>query len=295
MANKSITDLLADFEQRAARQQFRASLMQEEAQNALNALLAQQLEHILQGSADAVLHERIAALEAQLCAVQEVCPLCGGKGVVNGVLCTCFLKEAYVQVYGARRIEALQADDSLFDEAVFDDAHPLQGIGKTQREYMRMYRQVCRKYVDAFPDTPKANMLLKGKAGTGKTFLLECIAKRAQARGIDVCLIGAGALFSAFHRHRLGEGETLSLLHDARLLLIDDLGSEPVTQNVSVEYFFDLINSRQEKKLHTVVSTNVEDLQRRYDERVWSRLRNRLNTSELRFDGADVRLRSGKE
>ena len=87
-----------------------------------------------------------------------------------------------------------------------------------------------------------------------------------------MCLIRAGELFGAFFRHRMGEEMPLSFLQDAQLLLIDDLGTEPMTQNVTTEYLFDLLNRRIEAGRHTAVATNVEDLQARYGERISSRL-----------------------
>ena len=81
-------------------------------------------------------------------------------------------------------------------------------------------------------------ILLVGKTGLGKSFLLYCAAKRAKDRDIDVLLIRANELFKLFFEHRLGEEVDLSYLHRAQLLLVDDIGTEPVTQNVSNEYFY---------------------------------------------------------
>ena len=63
-----------------------------------------------------------------------------------------------------------------------------------------------------------------------------------------------------------------------------------MTQNVTTEYLFDLLNRRIEAGRHTAVATNVEDLQARYGERISSRLESR-ECAVLMLDGEDLRLR----
>jgi len=115
------------------------------------------------------------------------------------------------------------------------------------------------------------------------------MAKLARQKGMDVMLIRANELFSLFFGHRMGEEIDLSYLQNAKLLLIDDLGAEPITNNVSIEYFYDLIEKRLNKGLNTVFATNIDDLQKRYDERISSRLESKNDSIQLFFDGKDLR------
>ena len=41
------------------------------------------------------------------------------------------------------------------------------------------------------------------------------------------------------------------------LLLIDDLGTEPLMENITVTQLFNLLNERQNRGKHTVISTNL--------------------------------------
>ncbi len=141
------------------------------------------------------------------------------------------------------------------------------------------------------PRTGKPNLMVTGKTGLGKTYLLECMAKEARGRDIDVMMIRAGSLFRLFFDHRMGEDVDLSYLHNAGLLLIDDIGTEPVTNNVSIEYFYELVSKRLEAKKHTVYSTNIDDIQKRYDDRIASRLNSKDDATILLFDGKDLRSR----
>ena len=83
----------------------------------------------------------------------------------------------------------------------------------------------------------------------------------------------------------------MDALYETDLLLIDDLGTEPMIEGVTVEELFNILNERQNAGLCTVISTNLtlENLQVRYNERFISRLLNRQTCQSLHFDGIDIR------
>ena len=78
----------------------------------------------------------------------------------------------------------------------------------------------------------------------------------------------------------------------AEVLVIDDLGTEPMLENITIEYLFTLLNERRANRLPTLVATNLtpRELQARYTERIFSRLMDRSETQVLLFFGEDVRL-----
>ena len=77
------------------------------------------------------------------------------------------------------------------------------------------------------------------------------------------------------------------------LLLIDDLGSEPMVKNITREYLFTLINERIAAGKGTVIATNLspDDLEEVYGERVRSRLTDQHRSIVLKFSGKDLRKR----
>ena len=87
--------------------------------------------------------------------------------------------------------------------------------------------------------------------------------------------------------------EGFSAVLEAPVLLLDDLGAEPIINNVTIEQLFTLLNERELNGLHTVISTNLTpaELQSRYTERIGSRLLDKRSTSMLPFYGDDVRLK----
>ena len=75
------------------------------------------------------------------------------------------------------------------------------------------------------------------------------------------------------------------------MLMLDDLGSEPLMQNITVEQLFHLVNERQRRGLSTVISTNLTlpELKDRYTERIVSRLNDPKNCQIIVLEGRDLR------
>ena len=89
-----------------------------------------------------------------------------------------------------------------------------------------------------------------------------------------------------------GSGEVdFEQLLSVPLLLIDDLGSEPMMRNITVEYLFTLLNERMAARRHTVIATNLSplQLQQTYGERVSSRLLDRTRCAVIKLEGKDLR------
>ena len=83
---------------------------------------------------------------------------------------------------------------------------------------------------------------------------------------------------------------TLAALEAAQLLVLDDLGTECLSP-YTASCLYSLVNTRVCRRLPTIYTTNIvrdEDLQRRYTEKLVSRL---LGSCEmLAFCGEDIRL-----
>ena len=77
---------------------------------------------------------------------------------------------------------------------------------------------------------------------------------------------------------------------DCDLLIIDDLGTEFSSQ-FSTSCLYNLVNTRQNKGLSTIISTNLspKDLAERYDGRIYSRIAGN-DYQVLIFGGKNHRL-----
>jgi DNA replication protein DnaC len=189
--------------------------------------------------------------------------------------------------------EARFTDDDVsfenFDLSHFSDKPILNG--PSQRELMAQYKRITQAWADKFPDCSQM-VLISGGTGLGKTYTVRCIMRRVIERGFSAAYFTAYRLFSLFHSHRLGESVDLEPIFAVPLLIIDDLGTEPMTRNVTKEYLFDLINERAAANLHTIIVTNLtfDSVNERYGERIHSRLMYARHTKIIQYQGDDIRL-----
>ena len=139
-----------------------------------------------------------------------------------------------------------------------------------------------------------------GKTGTGKTHVSTAIARVAIEGGYDVVYDSSQNIIADFEHDRFksGYGQYESRAEkytECDLLIIDDLGTEFINQ-FTVSCLYNLLNTRQNKGLATVISTNFteEDLCTRYEGRIVSRLFGE-GSEVLLFRGKDYRIFSRLE
>jgi DNA replication protein DnaC len=217
------------------------------------------------------------------------CKACRDTGTLDNTRrCDCFKKKVLEDKLDAARLTDTDISFELFDPFVFDDS-PIQN-GKSQRDIMLKIKHIAQKYADSYPHCEPI-LLLSGSTGLGKTFISKCVMRRIIERGHTAAFYTAYRLFSMFHGDRLGEEVDLSPVFEAPLLVIDDVGTEPMTRNVTVEYFFDLINERTSAGLHTVIVTNLafHEVKERYGDRIHSRLMDKNTALKIMFTGSDIR------
>lgn len=219
------------------------------------------------------------------------CDKCRDTGYVGDApsrFCDCFEARLRLRLHEDGSMAGVEEQNfNTFDERRIPEADG-------QRERMADIRRVCEAYADSFPDTDVCNLLFTGPGGLGKTFLLNCIFERVTERGGSAVRITAFRMFEAMRQQHVGnDGDFagFSSLIEAPLLLIDDLGTEPMMRNITVEYLFTLLNERGAARRHTVIATNLTpvELKERYGERVASRLLDRSACWTIQFTGKDLR------
>lgn len=288
---------LADRRQALFQERMRAAFAAPEQAQRISEGLTRSLEIIA-----AQLRKRLKAAGFPEDYLQPVyrCEKCRDYGYVGEPLremCEC-LRGRVVALQLQNDNMGIQAEECFerWDAMIFDPA-PLPELPQGQRGYMLRVRDLCETYANAFPNAPQRDLLFSGTSGLGKTFLLNCIAQRVLSRGYSAWKLTAHRLMSLLRDEAFGRGdpEQQTLLWEVPLLLVDDLGTEPMLENVTIPQLFRLLDERASARRHTIVSTNLtpHQLLERYTERIGSRLMDARTTGSIRFLGKDVR-RAGK-
>ena len=321
MRNTILQELHAEYEQRQqqnqqeeARRRMQAEAACPEIGQVLDArqnLIFGTLRGILDGKASAedipakmeVLNKRLTSLLRQHGFAENFldpvcqCPVCGDTGYVGEIVrenCECFNQAFYARMYQRMGLsESTQQSFESFDLNVFS-AEKLPGKTYSQRELMTVIRKTCESYADSYPNVPVKDMLLMGQSGLGKTYLMHAMAKRLIQRGQNVLIISAYKFLETARKAYIsGNSDDLDALMDADVLMVDDMGAEPLMENITIVQWFNLINERQLRGKGTIISTNLmeDELRRRYTERIASRLLDARQCMLLQFLGDDVRRR----
>lgn len=224
------------------------------------------------------------------------CALCRDTGYVGEPVheqCACLKRAVMNRLYQAEGLQGLERENfAAFDESIFPD-EPIEGRKNTQRGYIQKIRDFCEAYADAFAIVEGKGLLLCGKSGLGKTFLMNCVAQRVLERGYSVVVISAYKLIEAMRRFQFGE-EGLEQVQDmlaCDLLCIDDLGSEPMLRGVTVSSIYHILNERRNANRAVVITTNcdADQLYEKYDDRIGARLTDPSRMKVIPFVGTDVR------
>lgn len=237
---------------------------------------------------DKALRQDLKLIESKL-GVKEnyfFCPTCGDTGQLkDGSYCTCLI-EAY------RKIMRQKSGVNDLPSFTFEDNN-IQNMSCKQNKNLTTLYNSMLNYCNEFPKNKVKNIFLRGKVGVGKSCLLSATANKLIDRGFDTQYLTAFKLNNVFLKYHTTDAKErqpiMDTLINADLLIIDDLGTEPIIKNVSIEYLICLLDARANK--HTIVSTNLtlEELEARYEQRILSRLINQNTTLTLYLDGDDLR------
>ena len=174
-------------------------------------------------------------------------------------------------------------------------AEPEPELGGTPRDYMGKVLAYCQRYANSFTPESRGLMFI-GSAGLGKTHMALAIADTVLNRGFDVLYTSSAALAAQLgreHFDRAAEDPWLDACKEADLLILDDLGTEYISQ-LTISVLYELINTRMLCHRPTIYTSNIVDssiFEARYTEKVASRI---LGSCQIfKFFGTDQRLKRG--
>lgn len=225
--------------------------------------------------------------------VKYECELCSDSGYVGTKMCECMRTKLVLAGYESSGMSRLMKEQNF-------DNFSLDFYSNSRENYQKMSDifKTMKAYAEDFQTDIAENLALFGGTGLGKTHLSSAVAGKLIERGFDVLYTGAVTMLSDFENRRFGTGqveETCSVdrYTECELLIIDDLGTEVVNQ-FTVSCIYNVINTRLNRKLPTIISTNLTpaDFRQKYWDRITSRVLGEYRI--LLFSGVDVRAQKLK-
>ncbi len=220
------------------------------------------------------------------------CNICSDTGYTKkGSVCRCLKEELMKAAIASSGIGDLIEKQSFenFELGIYSCDEKIYSMMKANLE-------AAKSYAENFKNS-RGNLLFIGKTGTGKTHISTAIAREVIKRGFDVIYDSAQNIINDFEADRFKSGyrDTESRAEkylECDLLILDDLGTEFITQ-FSISCLYNLINTRENRGLATIISTNLssKELSVKYDDRICSRLLGK-NYRALLFLGDDRRINS---
>lgn len=228
---------------------------------------------------------------------QFSCDKCGDTGHVEvdnkTVICDCYKK-----LLSATACEELNKISPLslstfdtFDLNLYSETPDKDG----NIPYKRMLNiyEYCLNYAKTFNKNSKS-ILMKGETGLGKTHLSLAIANEVINKGYSVVYVSAPDILSKLEREHFSYGsskeqEIMQSLLECDLLILDDLGTEFISQFSSTAVY-NLFNSRINLCKPVIINTNfgVKELEQNYSQRFVSRAK--ATCVVLNFIGTDIRF-----
>lgn len=219
------------------------------------------------------------------------CPKCKDTGFIGIDKCSCFKSKLIKLYYKDSDLEEAVKTNNFknFNINLYSN-HKLNDERYTPRKNIEdILEYITGEYLPNFKNS-NTNLLFYGNSGTGKTFLSWCIAKELLDKGFLVVYKTSDDLLRALKNIKFNNDTDLeNLLINCDLLIIDDLGSEQITDFSSTE-LFTLINKKILKNKKMLISTNLSLplISKRYSERISSRIIGEFKL--FKFFAEDIRI-----
>lgn len=163
------------------------------------------------------------------------------------------------------RIERLKSTSLIDNKLKNAKLRTFQKDSDNQKVYT-----LAERYVERFDEMyqKRQGLLFWGTVGTGKSYTAACIANELLERNIPVVMTSFVKILQNIQGNQEEEKIFMRYLNDARLLIIDDLGTERNT-DYALEKVYNIIDSRYRAGKPLILTTNmtVKEMQENTDVR----------------------------
>ena len=164
------------------------------------------------------------------------CDKCKDKGFIDGKMCSCLSSKVQQKLLKQSGLPTFVGHSFKDSNEKFLEENKI--LAKTF--------ELAKTYVEKFPEVKTPNLIFMGDVGVGKSFLLECIASALIEKGFYTVYATAfnfsNTMLKALTLEPNERDAVLSNFLDCDLLIIDDMGSEPMYRNLSTANLFTIFN-----------------------------------------------------
>jgi len=196
--------------------------------------------------------------------VVETCVICGGsgwkvterEGISGAERCTCASQGREERNLERANIPPLYRNASV-DNFMLPSDNPVARSG------LASVVLTVKAYMREFPGVPKPGLMFMGPPGTGKTHLAVSVLRGLVGRGFEGIFFD---FLSLLNRIRTGYDQASGTMDreayrsalDAEILLLDDLGSDSIS-NWALDTITSIMTHRCNNLKATIVTTNLRD------------------------------------
>ncbi|MBD5504624.1 MAG: ATP-binding protein [Lachnospiraceae bacterium] len=180
--------------------------------------------------------------------------------VARKVSCICICeqqamrKQKQQEEYREKMAQIQRIRDASMMESKYRDAKfsSYTVVNQNQKVY-----QIARKYTENFRQMLKDNqgIIFWGPVGTGKSFTAACIANELLTCQVPVIMTSFVKILQNLQAQQ-DEAAYISMLNNASLLILDDLGTERNT-DYALEKVYNVIDSRSREAKPMILTTNL--------------------------------------
>lgn len=217
------------------------------------------------------------------------CKICKDTGYLDGKICNCVNKILFEKL---KDISGITNNINFTFEKHNEDFFK----GTKQENIINNLYKVLMKFANLYPSTDYNNLILSGGTGTGKTYAVSALGRALIDKGYFVLFLSAFNMHNLFLRYHTAPVQDKFLYMDnilnSDILIIDDLGTEPIFFNITMEYLQLILDERTNNHKPIFITTNLNpsDILDRYGERIFSRIINKRFSKFINIDGDDLRL-----
>lgn len=182
-----------------------------------------------------------------------------GKEKIVHCICRCQIeanerrKEEEERKKAMERIERLKNASLINDKLRNARFCTFQKDDNNQKVYT-LAEQYVKKFDEMYRE--RQGLLFWGNVGTGKSYTAACIANELLERNIPVVMTSFVKILQNILGNPEEEKVVMNRLNDARLLVIDDLGTERNT-DYALEKVYNIIDSRYRVGKPLILTTNM--------------------------------------